>query len=46
MAGAIESLASLVVLFGGAAWIVSKAGQRIQASTERWLAQGSKAEGG
>jgi hypothetical protein len=38
MVGAFESLARLVLLFGGAVWIVSKAGQRIQANTERWLA--------
>jgi hypothetical protein len=37
-AGASESLARLVVLFDGGVWIVSKAGQRTQANTERWLA--------
>jgi hypothetical protein len=37
MAGSFESLKSLNGLFGGQVWIVSKAGQRIQENTERWL---------
>jgi hypothetical protein len=38
MAGSFESLNRLEELFGGQVWIVSKAGPRIQANTERWLA--------
>jgi hypothetical protein len=37
MAGAFESLGRLTTLFQGRIWIVSKAGTRIQANTERWL---------
>jgi hypothetical protein len=38
MEGAFESLGRLTELFYGRVWIVSKAGPRIQANTERWLA--------
>ena len=37
MAGSFEVLAKLTELFEGRVWIVSKAGPRIQANTERWL---------
>jgi hypothetical protein len=37
MEGAFDSLKHLVQVFGGRVWIVSKAGQRIQDNTERWL---------
>jgi hypothetical protein len=37
MAGSFASLKRLNGLFGGQVWIVSKAGQRIQENTERWL---------
>ena len=37
MAGSFESLKRLNGLFGEQVWIVSKAGQRIQENTERWL---------
>jgi hypothetical protein len=37
MEGAFESLRRLADLFHGRVWIVSKAGPRIQANTERWL---------
>lgn len=38
MPGAMEGLASLVGAFDGRVWIISKAGPRIPANTERWLA--------
>jgi hypothetical protein len=38
MTGAFDSLARLAELFDRRVWIVSKAGPRIQANTERWLA--------
>ena len=41
IAGSFESLRRLNALFGGKVWIVSKAGQRVQESTERWLAHRS-----
>ena len=37
-AGAFESLRHLVPLFDGQVWVISKAGPRVQAKTERWLA--------
>jgi len=37
MAGAVESIARLVRLFGGRVWLVSKCGPRVQARTLRWL---------
>jgi len=37
MAGAFDSLKRLVRAFEGRAWIVSKAGPRVQDNTERWL---------
>ena len=37
MPGAFESLTRLTEVYEGRAWIVSKAGPRIQANTERWL---------
>jgi hypothetical protein len=37
-AGAFESLRHLVPLFEGQVWVISKAGHRVQAKTERWLA--------
>jgi len=38
MDGAFESLERLVELLGGRVWIVSKAGEQVQAKTMRWLA--------
>jgi hypothetical protein len=37
MAGAIDGLTALVRDFESRVWIISKAGPRIQANTERWL---------
>jgi hypothetical protein len=38
MAGAIEGITRLNLLFGGRVWIISKCGPRIQQRTEEWLA--------
>jgi hypothetical protein len=38
MADAIETIAALVPLFDGQAWLVSKCGPRVEARTLRWLA--------
>ena len=38
MSGAFDALTRLTKVFEGRVWIVSKAGPRIQANTERWLA--------
>jgi hypothetical protein len=38
MAGAFDAIARLATVFHGRVWIVSKAGPRIQANTELWLA--------
>jgi hypothetical protein len=37
MAGAVASIASLVELFDGRVWLVSKCGPRVQKRTLRWL---------
>lgn len=36
--GAVDSIARLAVMFENRVWLVSKCGARIQARTERWLA--------
>jgi hypothetical protein len=37
--GAFAAIAELMLLFDGNVWLVSKCGPRIQARTQRWLAQ-------
>ena len=37
MPGAFDTIATLVPLFGGRVWLVSKCGERVQARTLRWL---------
>src|SRR5689334_16267078 len=37
MAGAVEAIATLGLLFEGRVWLVSKCGPRVQARTLRWL---------
>jgi hypothetical protein len=37
VAGAVDTIATLVPLFGGRVWLVSKCGERVEARTLRWL---------